>query len=167
MQYPLVFERYEISLSYKADEKRHVEYSPIRGKATAAEGHKLYLVSDGDRILYVGETSMSIKSRFGMSLNRYNQWKLSGKAEGGYKGYKWLNPELNAAQHLHVFVAIFNEHEKHHDDLIEAVEGELVLLIRNRSGQWPEYQNEIHFHNVEGATKIAKHVLTKFDSGGI
>jgi hypothetical protein len=167
MQYPIVFERYEISLGHKADGKRLVEYSPQKGKATAKEGHKLYLVCNGKQILYVGETSMSIKSRFGISLNRYHQWKSSGKAEGGYKGYKWLNPKLNSAQQLHVFVAIFDEREQHHDDLIEAVEGELVLLIRNRSGRWPEYQNEIHFHNVDGAIDIATNILAKFDSGGI
>ena len=44
---------------------------------------------------------------------------------------------------------------------IEAVEAEIAFLVRTKNGRWPEFQNEIHFHNIEGfnANKIAKSIL--------
>jgi hypothetical protein len=44
---------------------------------------------------------------------------------------------------------------------IEAIEGELVFLIRQRTGDWPRYQNEIHFTNSAAAKKIAVKIYSK------
>ena len=43
---------------------------------------------------------------------------------------------------------------------VEAVEAELVYYIREKTGQWPKYQMEIHFHGAtESEKEIAKSIL--------
>lgn len=56
-------------------------------------------------------------------------------------------------------VATFSENYDIKRDVIEAIEGELVYLIRNKFGYWPKFQNEIHFSNCDGAKEIAMEIL--------
>jgi len=61
------------------------------------------------------------------------------KGEQGYHGYKWIG-KISRAELL---VWCFTKGHRPH---VEAIEGELVYLVRNRTGNWPKYQLEIHFH---------------------
>jgi hypothetical protein len=92
---------------------------------------KLYVVKDGKDICYVGITSQSISSRLRTGFLDYGHY--------GYHGYKWKDK----LKHAELLVWAFADTEK---DSIEAVEGELVYLVRSRTGRWPKYQMEIHFH---------------------
>ncbi|MEZ4939196.1 MAG: hypothetical protein R2799_16545 [Crocinitomicaceae bacterium] len=53
---------------------------------------------------------------------------------------------LQAPVEAQVFVITFQQKEDNRA-IIEAIEGELVFLIRSLIGDWPRYQNEIHFYS--------------------
>lgn len=75
------------------------------------------------------------------------------------------------ADELQLFVFVFNQSligNNHDDDipfteLAEAIEAELVYTVRNATGKWPAYQNEIHFNNQQSelAKAIAKDIYQK------
>lgn len=93
---------------------------------------KIYVLADGENILYVGITKSSIKNRL-----RYG---LTADGKNGYYGYKWKELPL-----VKLFVWCFDGLDK---TKIESIEAELVYLIRRSTGKWPLCQNEIHFNNL-------------------
>lgn len=108
--------------------------------------YKLYIVKQGEDIIYVGTTKQDIRKRL-----RYG---FSAKGEHGYYGYKWKG--LDAVDLL---VWCFPDSNKDH---VEAIEAELVYFIRERTGYWPKYQMEIHFHRAsESEMQVAKSILSK------
>ena len=114
---------------------------------TKPKTQKLYVLKDYSKIYYVGMTSQSMSSRLGIG------YRANG--EHGYHGYKWIGKITKAELLVWCFT---------HDDptTTEAIEGELVYLIRNNTGKWPLYQMEIHFHNTsEGQRQIAKSILSQ------
>ena len=92
---------------------------------------KLYAVKDSKDICYVGITSQPMSSRLRTGFIDSGHY--------GYHGYKWKDKLKHAA----LLVWTFPNRAR---DFIEAIEGELVYLIRNQTGRWPKYQMEIHFH---------------------
>ena len=71
----------------------------------------------------------------------------------GYHGYKWKD-KLKQADLL---VWTFPDTVK---DSVETIEAELVYYIREKIGNWPKYQMEIHFHKAsEAERQIAKSIL--------
>jgi hypothetical protein len=127
------------------------------------ERRKIYLISRQNEIIYVGEADTSIKEKMRRGITSFNYFMINGKARGGYKGYKWIHPDENKHRLLDVHVSIF---ESEYDDkraFIEAVEAELVYLIRNKTGMWPAFQNEIHFQNKPGALETAKAIYSKWN----
>jgi len=92
---------------------------------------KVYILKENSDYLYVGTTTQSISSRLRYGL------KADGKA--GYHGYKWKTKEK-----VRLFVWRFENLTMHQ---VENVEAELAFLIREKTGKWPIYQNEIHFNN--------------------
>lgn len=92
---------------------------------------KVYVVKDSRGICYVGITSQPMSSRLRIGFIDDGHY--------GYHGYKWKD-KLKQAELL---VWAFPDRTK---GFIEAIEGELVYLVRNRTGKWPKYQMEIHFH---------------------
>lgn len=156
-----VIENYDLKLIDKEDNTCKTELFPIQGEALQKERRKLYVVCNDTEVLYVGEANTSIKTRFQRGCISFNYFIKNGEARGGYKGYKWLNKKDNPQRNLKVIVAIFNK-DYDHDNLrssIEAIEGELVYLVRNKLGYWPKFQNEIHFSNCEGTKEIAEGIL--------
>jgi len=111
----------------------------FKAPATTSKLPKIYLVKHKSDIIYVGATSQGIQNRLRQGL------QASGK--GGYYGYGFK--ELNQVD---LFVWFFpNEESK----ITEAIEAEIVYLIRNKTGKWPRHQTEIHFHK---ATKKEKEI---------
>jgi hypothetical protein len=103
----------------------------------AKECSKVYVVSAGRNIVYVGSSKQPIRTRLDGAL----------KANGanGYYGYAWKtsSDRLN----LDVWVLEEVEVKKGRRCIIaETVEAEIVFLIRLREGNWPKHQTEIHFH---------------------
>lgn len=135
-----------------------IQFAENVGIAFQKERRKIYLVANGTEILYVGEAHKSIKKRFQYSCTAFNYHIKYKKARNGYKGYKWLAPK-EPLNDLVVHVFVFDESYDTNRDFIEAIEGEIVYLIRKNTNNWPEYQNEIHFHNELGAAGIAGEVL--------
>lgn len=155
------FEKYGLELIDAEDNSCKAELSPKNGNALLKERRKLYIIHSEIEFLYVGEANTSIKTRFQRGCTSFNYFTKNAKARNGYKGYKWLNKANNHKRHLIVSVAIFNDSYDEKRDFIEAIEGELVYLIRQESGRWPKFQNEIHFSNCDGACEIAEDILEK------
>lgn len=101
---------------------------------------KLYVVKESKDICYVGITSQPMSSRLRIGFIDYGHY--------GYHGYKWKD-KLKQAELL---VWAFPDRAK---DSIETIEAELVYYIREKTGNWPKYQMEIHFHK---ASKSEMHV---------
>lgn len=120
---------------------------------------KIYVLQAEGKIVYVGYTSQSISNRLRDGLKKAGTFK-------DYKGYKWKNI---SPLKLHIFVFDCTLKGKRCEvdipfiDLVEAVEAELVYLVREKTGRWPEFQNEIHFNNEElkKAKEIAADLYTK------
>ena len=105
---------------------------------------KLYVVKNGKEFYYVGITTQNIKERLRQGFN--------AKGEHGYHGYKWQNQDS-----VELLVWSFPDNTK---DYVEAIEAELVYFIREKTGDWPKYQMEIHFHGAsEEQKRIAKSML--------
>jgi len=100
-------------------------------RLTKRKVQKLYILREGFDILYVGTTSQSMTSRFRTGF------KASGK--NGYHGYKWKHKE-----NVQLVVCTFKDLTRIQ---VENIEAELVYLIRQKTGRWPLFQNEIHFNN--------------------
>lgn len=107
-------------------------------KEPATKNHltKIYVVKNGPDIIYVGATTQSMRDRL--------RGGLGATGEHGYHGYEWK-------QLSEVDILIWYYPEKGSSE-IEALEAELVYLLRHRTGKWPEYQTEIHFHNASADT---------------
>jgi hypothetical protein len=156
-----IFEKYSLNLRDCDDNTCKVQLSPKHGDALLKERRKLYIVHYNDEILYVGEANTSIKTRFQRGCTSFNFFIKNDKTRGGYKGYKWLSNVDNVHRNLFVSVAIFNKKYDINRSFIEAIEGELVYLVRNKLGYWPKFQNEIHFSNYKGAKEIAEDLFAK------
>ena len=126
--------RYEIKVS-----KTNYKCVSVNGNTTEhfitpdtkAGTQKLYVLKNGNEIYYVGVTSLSMSSRLRIGYR--------AKGEHGYHGYKWIGKIPRAKLLVWCFT-------KSYRSRAEAIEGELVYLVRNRTGKWPKYQMEIHFH---------------------
>lgn len=110
---------------------------------------KIYVLKSAQEILYVGYASQSMATRLGQGI----------RANGlnGYHGYKWKQleeVELIVFVFEETFSAIKAEMEVY-KSYVEAIEAELVYLIRRETGAWPKYQNEIHFNNIHGSKVLA------------
>ena len=110
------------------------------------ELQKLYIVKQGENVIYVGTTKQDIRKRL--------RGGLTAKGQHGYYGYKWK--ELDTVELL---LWCFPGSNKDH---VEAIEAELVYFIREKTGKWPKYQMEIHFHGAsESEMHIAKSILSR------
>ena len=106
---------------------------------------KLYVVKSESKVIYVGVTSQSIRNRL-----RYG---LEADGKHGYHGYKWKD----YLSEVGILIWCFPQESRKR---IEAVEAELVYLLRQHTGKWPEYQMEIHFHGTsEDENKAAKEIF--------
>jgi hypothetical protein len=109
------------------------------GRAKEGRLPKVYIVSYSSRIIYVGTTRQGISTRL---------WQgLTATGKGGYSGYAWKELALknrgHASKWIDLFVYCLDPDAR--DQAAEALEAELVYLVRHRTGKWPEYQTEIHF----------------------
>lgn len=116
--------------------------TPNLSKPLTGSDYKIYIVTANKEVLYIGTTKSSLKSRLNSGL------KANGK--NGYHGYKWKNEKK-----IRIFVWNFTELDKYQTENIEA---ELAFNVRNKTGKWPKFQNEIHFNNSyeEKGKRIAK-----------
>ncbi|MCR9099841.1 MAG: hypothetical protein NXI25_07805 [bacterium] len=134
-----------------------------KDKALTSPTRLVYVVRITDEFLYVGEAIGALKKRLQNGFNAYRYYQREKKGRRGYKGYKWIElfetePHRPFTVDAFIFSGEYSPDEKRAD--IEAIEGELVYLIRNQTGKWPIYQNEIHFNNKEGAEDAAKAILS-------
>lgn len=106
-----------------------------------------------NEIVYVGYASQSIGARLDGGFR--------AKGEKGYHGYKW-----QWEKELELLVFMFDEFtgnekaDRKYKEFVEAIEAELVYLVRETTGDWPRCQNEIHFNNKrrEEVKKVAGEV---------
>ena len=137
-------------------------------------GQKLYVVSEGTNPIYVGATNQPIKDRLrqGFQANVVN----------GYRGYLWRHflreatidiwtlevenqdiEEMNGGPSI---VLADGDRDRKEKIVVEALEAEVVLLIREQIGHWPMYQSEIHFHQPgAGVHAAARQVFNHYGVG--
>ena len=125
----------------------------LKSPVTLKHRPKIYIIKHNKEIVYVGYASQSIGVRLGQGIR--------AKGTHGYYGYKWKQ-----CNELKLYVFVFDQllkGNKHKDDkpyidFTKAVEAEIVCKIRQETGKWPKFQNEIHFNNtqLELATAIAE-----------
>lgn len=121
--------------SIKSDSRLETPFKkPVTDKHIA----KLYIVIYKSDVIYVGSTKQDIRSRL-----RYG---FTAKGKHGYYGYSWKN-----LQKVDLCILCF---PKRTTKQVEAIEAELVYLIRHHTGRWPEYQTEIHFNNIPKKEKL-------------
>ncbi len=107
---------------------------------------KLYIVKHDKDIYYVGITRQDIRKRLRQGF--------SAQGEHGYHGYKWKDQDT-----VEILIWSFPDSTQEH---VEAIEAELVYFIREKTGKWPKYQMEIHFHRAsESEMQIAKSILSR------
>lgn len=107
---------------------------------------KLYVISKGSKILYVGITVQSISTRLRLGM------KATGR--GGYYGYMWREKDNTLK------LDIWWSEEIASQDM-ESIEAEVAYFYRKESGQWPTDQSEIHFHKTNKYHRtIAQNILS-------
>lgn len=122
-------DKYELTLTpstYKVDRK----FSGLANRKIP----KLYVVVAEGRVIYIGITRQTMSSRL------HGGFTATGKH--GYHGYAWPHKHTQAS--LYVWAAREDAGSSLLD--VETVEAEVVLLVRQRTRQWPSGQTEIHFH---------------------
>jgi len=123
-----------ISLEKKDKKGKMVRIKKFKRPVTENKLPKIYVIKDKSNAVYVGVTSQSIRNRL-----RYG---LESRGKGGYHGYQFKDLDK-----INLFVFCFNKTDARR---IEGIEAEIVYLIRNKTGDWPKYQTEIHFHKTAG-----------------
>ncbi|HEY3118547.1 MAG TPA: hypothetical protein VGK54_17525, partial [Chloroflexota bacterium] len=119
--------------------------------AAGKPGPKLYVVSHDGWPIYVGVTRRRMSERLSVG------WRANGAH--GYHGYEWRT-RVNEVG-LDIW-ALADESLVDPQRYLETIEAELVHLIR-RSGQWPKYQTEIHFHESSDEHRdIAQSILAGY-----
>jgi hypothetical protein len=123
--------------------------------------YKIYIIRDRKDFLYVGMAKQKIRARFSGGFRAYSQKKETGKSEyGGYSGYKWIEKYQVSGREIELIVFPFIDKVLRSDEkFIEAIEAEIVFLIRTQTNKWPLSQHEIHFHNDAKARKIAGEIF--------
>lgn len=116
---------------------------------------KIYVIKIKGEVVYIGYTSQSITTRLNSGL------KANGK--NGYHGYKWKNATNEMELLVFVFENVLTGIKAQDKELImfvEAIEAELVYKFRSQTGNWPKFQNEIHFNNNdrEQVLEITKYI---------
>ena len=130
--------------------------APKPGWGTANDkGPKIYILSLNKgktrELIYVGITNQPLNIRFIQGL--------TAVGKNGYHGYHWKElANKDESKIIDLFVYKFDNKER-----TESIEAEIVYLIRNKTGKWPEYQTEIHFHQANDkeiliAKQIYEHV---------
>ncbi|MBO3098289.1 hypothetical protein [Gelidibacter pelagius] len=102
---------------------------------------KLYVISVANEIVYIGFTFQSIATRLNSGLK--------AKENNRAIGYKWKHIQEELELTVFVFQNLFGkgaEENKFVCQHLEAVESELVYLIRNKTGKWPRFQNDLQIH---------------------
>ena len=90
---------------------------------------KIYAALHSRKPVYVGVTRQPVRARLRLGE--------MGRPYAGPYGYKWM-----VLRSVDLFVWTFRDLS---DRDAETVEAEVVYEIRKRLGQWPAFQNEIHF----------------------
>jgi len=128
-----IYERYKIRIS--GGEIASIEIAgqiipKFPSPASKNKRPKLYVIVSGIKIIYVGITSQSLRARL--------RWGFKAKGEQGYYGYKWKD-----LSEVEMLVWYFPGSQL---SSVEAIEAEMVYLVRLHTDAWPKYQMEIHFH---------------------
>ena len=135
------------SLSIKTKEGMWIESKGFQNPVTHNKLPKLYIIKNKSEIIYVGIASRSITNRL--------RDGFAAKGKGGYHGYRWKDLQDD----IEILIWCFPGKSLQY---VESIEAEVVFAIRNHTGQWPNFQTEIHFHNVtDEEQKLAFLIYTK------
>lgn len=126
-------ERYRLSFDDKTFTVTCAKGTNKFSRLSCSQVPKLYIVSVDARPVYVGVTKQPMRTRLRIGF--------AAVGRGGYHGYAWRRQYREGT--IHVWVQVDSLSNTILD--METIEAEVVFLAR-RSGQWPECQTEIHFH---------------------
>ena len=115
-------------------------------------GQKLYLVSCGGELHYVGITNRPMSARISVGLK--------AERKNGYYGYAWKQIRKPLILHVICWSGKGNLQKN-----IEAIEAEIAFLCRTITGDWPLSQTEIHFRPLNAShKKLAFKVYIMFNT---
>jgi hypothetical protein len=131
------------------------ESKPGWGFANKKKSHKIYILRLESEIIYVGITTQPLINRFRSGL--------SAIGKNGFYGYAWKALSVKGgSKEIDLFVYNFSDEKMNYKeikDATEAMEAEIVFLIRSERKHWPKYQTEIHFHQANSEeVSIAKQI---------
>lgn len=130
--------------------------SDFKSPVTSLKQPKLYILKAKGRVVYIGYTSQSVGSRF------YGGLKADG--QNGYYGYQWRRyDKLDLVVFCFPPFSKIEKEREREEKFAQAVEAELVFLVRESTGKWPECQNEIHFFNNNKAKKVAASIFNSIN----
>lgn len=108
---------------------------------------KIYAMWAGSNLAYVGKSIQPIATRLRQGLRPDERT--------GYHGYKAEDGE---------YLLDIWWQEGLTEKELESIEAEVAFLCRLKSGQWPEYQNEIHFHQTtKKQRKVAEMIANRLE----
>lgn len=156
--YPLVKSSEPIRYKLTAGNRYRVESPCGRAHFVApatTASPKIYVVSRDAQVLYVGLTQQPIARRF------YGAFTANGAT--GYYGYQWR--DSTDPMHLDIWIFSFAATAEIQREL-ETIEAEVIFLARQRGGQWPLFQNEIHFHESADSHRSLAARIYEFATNG-
>ncbi|NOS90862.1 MAG: hypothetical protein HOP30_02970 [Cyclobacteriaceae bacterium] len=125
---------------------------------------KIYIFRKNSTILYVGLTRQRISTRLSGGFRSFKHWHESKVKKNGYSGHKFIQEFIDSDEiELLVFPLKHLNSMTNKEDYqaAEAIEAEIVYLIREKTNRWPVFQNEIHFYNLKDSKKYAKKIFSK------
>lgn len=152
----MIVEHYHLFCKFTKSNEVSFELHPLNKEATTAlktPNRLVYVVRNGSDFLYVGEAKKELKTRLSRGFAAYRSYKRTNVKRNGYGGYKWIDlftrdkEKTTKLDKLSLTAVVFDDSFVDKRDYVEAVEGELVHLIRAQTEKWPLFQNEIHFNN--------------------
>ena len=117
---------------------------------------KIYIFLQNNEVVYVGTTVRSISSRLRDSFTGYYKYKFIKSEDKKFQLVIYclkqnhelaLNSDGDIEANRLSKDNMSSETRIKQSLLIENIEAELSLLVRNELGRWAKFQNEIHFNN--------------------
>lgn len=135
----------KIKIQITKESIKPINDDKFTGNIFNSSNYKIYILKDENTYVYVGKTKQGVGTKFGQGFSAYLKDIKGETKQSGYAGYKWIKKYINTSTELELLV--FDLGNDNNNEYTEAIEAEIVHLIRNRYNMWPSCQNEIHFNN--------------------
>jgi hypothetical protein len=120
------------------------ELGNFRGTAASGNSPKIYAIVNTDGICIIGKTRLPLSLRFWFGLDKKKSGRLRANAKPRKADERW-----KTMREAVMCVWELDESVATDDSVLDRIEAEMVYRIRQYSGNWPLFQQEIRLSNVE------------------